>query len=81
MKKDKLLHILISIPVSILGYLIYYLVCGITVFALTLLSLTMHFDHAYVITISWIVLIAESFCMIVVLYHFHRATKGKLSDI
>ena len=76
-KKSKVLPILISIPVSIIGYLIYYVVCGITVFALTLLSLTMHFDYAYVIALSWIVLIAESYCMIMILYRFHRATKGK----
>ena len=76
-KKSKVLPILISIPVSVMGYLIYYAVCGITVFALTLLSLTMHFDYAYVIALSWIVLIAESYCMIMILYRFHRATKGK----
>lgn len=76
-KKSKVLPILISIPVSILGYFIYYVVCGTTVFALTLLSLTMHFDYTYVIALSWIVLIAESYCMIMILYRFHRATKGK----
>ena len=81
--KNKLLHILMSIPTSILGYLIYYIICKIAVLAsvwLEILSLYLYDDDTYInvcaMVFVWIALIAESYCMIMILYRFHKVTKG-----
>lgn len=82
-KKSKLLPILISIPISILGYLIYYIVCKTAVPAfvvLTLLNEKGDFLYIYMdvygMIFVWLVLIAESYCMIMILIRFHKATNG-----
>ena len=81
--KNKLLNTLISIPTSILGYLIYYTICKIAVLAsvwLAILSLYFYDDDTYInecaMVFVWIVLIVESYCMIMILYRFHNVTKG-----
>ncbi|MCM1159831.1 MAG: hypothetical protein NC412_01285 [Roseburia sp.] len=80
-KKSKLLPIVISIPISMLGYLIYYIVCKTAVpafFALVLLN--ENYDYMYMdiyaMVFVWIVLIAESYCMIMILTRFHKVTNG-----
>lgn len=82
-KKSKLFPILISIPISILGYLIYYIVCKTAVPAFSVLVLLIenyNYDYMYIdvyaMVFVWIVLIAESYCMIMILIRFHKATKG-----
>ncbi|MBD5545081.1 MAG: hypothetical protein HDR01_12825 [Lachnospiraceae bacterium] len=82
-KKSKLLPILISIPISILGYFIYYIVCKTAVpafFVLMLLNENYDYDYTYIgvyaMIFVWIVLIAESYCMIMALIRFHKVTKG-----
>ena len=81
--KNKLLHTLISIPTSIPRYLIYYIIYKIAVLAsvwLAILSLYFYDDDTYInecaMVFAWIVLIAESYCMIMILYRFHKVTKG-----
>ncbi len=82
-KKSKLLPIFISIPISILGYLIYYIVCKIAAPAFSVLMLfnTNHdynylYINVYAMVFVLFVLIAESYCMVMILIRFHKATNG-----
>lgn len=80
-KRNKLLPILISIPISILEYLIYYIVCKTAAPAflvLTLLCDTYDFNYIdiYAMVFVWLVLIAESYCMVMILIRLHKVTNG-----
>ncbi|MBD5545083.1 MAG: hypothetical protein HDR01_12835 [Lachnospiraceae bacterium] len=75
-KKNRLLYVFISILVSFFGYLIYYTVYQISIVVLGTFLTTINNGLMAEITLKWCILIVEGLCMLILIYHFHRETKG-----
>lgn len=75
-KENRLLYVLISILISFFGYLIYYTVYQISTFVLGLFLTTINNEFMAEITLKRCILIVISICMFILIYHFHKETKG-----
>lgn len=75
-KRSKALPVLISISVSILGYLIFYSVYQISMLVLGVFPIAINNEFMAGTVLKWGILLVEGICMLILIYHFHKETKG-----
>ncbi len=75
-KKSKAFHILISVLFSFFGYAIYYIIFQLAISAFHPVSMAINVDAVTESFFPWGILIVESIYMLLLVYYFHKETKG-----
>lgn len=75
-KKSKAFHTLISVLFSFFGYVIYYIIFQLAISAFCPVSMAINVDAVTESFFPWCILIVESIYMLLLVYYFHKQTKG-----